>query len=152
MLIDIRATVRVNTILGAFARLQRLPMTAIYKTLRKPMHLDQRDHRDKQRGPRGAWAPLASTTLAAYARLGYRRNRRILNRLPNARKTYVSARALTMRSRVYWSMIHQAGGRNGRGAWVPQRQFFWISKQLRKQAAREFRRAMWARWRGLPYP
>lgn len=153
MLIDVKATVRINSIIAAIGRLQRLPMTKIYKQLRKPMHVDQRDHRDKQRGPRGPWAPLAPSTKARYAREGRRRNRRILARLPNARFTKITAAALIMRSRVKWSLAHQDGPtRVGRGSILPQRQFFWISKQLRRQAAREFRRAMWMRWRGLKYP
>jgi len=153
MQIDIKATVRVGGVLAAFARLRKTDVRAALKQLRKPMHKDQRDHRDKMRGPRGPWAPLASTTLERYARAGIRRNRRILAKLPNPRVTTITANALIMKSRVKWSMAHQDGPTKvGHGAVLPQRQFLWISRELRRQARREFRRAMWARWLGRRYP
>lgn len=152
MQIDILAVVRVGGIISAFQRVKRMDMRQVYRKLRKPMHKDQREHREAQRGPRGPWAPLASTTLARYARQGIRRNRRILAKLPNPRYTIVTSAMLRMRSRVRWSGAHQNGPtRVGRGSVLPQRQFLWISKQLRKEAAREFRRALWARWLGRPY-
>jgi hypothetical protein len=152
MLIGVRASVNVNPILAAFGRLRTFEVRRALKRLRKPMHADQRDHRDKMRGPRGPWAPLASTTLERYAREGRRRNRRILGKLPNPRTTTITSSSLIMRSRVKWSMAHQNGPtRVGRGAILPQRQFMWISKQLRREARREFSRAMWARWLGRPY-
>lgn len=153
MQIDISGTVNINGVLAALTRLRRLDVPAALRKLRRPMHKDQRDHRDKQQGPRGPWAPLASTTLARYARSGIRRNRRILGRLPNPRRTTVTAFALIMRSVVRWSMAHQDGPtRVGHGAVLPQRQFMWISRDLIREARREFRRAMWARWLGRPYP
>lgn len=152
MQIDITAKVRVGGIISALQRIGRVDLKQVYRKLRKPMHKDQREHRDAQRGPRGPWAPLASTTLARYAREGKRRNRRILAKLPNPRYTIVTSAMLRMRSRVKWSMAHQDGPtRVGRGSMLPQRQFLWISKQLRREAAREFRRALWARWLGKPY-
>lgn len=153
MLINIRANVNVGGILAAFARLRRTDMRKALRQLRKPMHTDQKDHRDKQRGPRGPWAPLASTTLERYARAGVRRNRRILANLPNPRTTRITYNALIMRSRVKWSMAHQDGPtRVGHGSVLPQRQFLWISHELRRKARREFRRMLWARWLGRPYP
>lgn len=153
MQVQIRATVNVGLVMAAFARLRRTDVRSALKRLRKPMHKDQVDHRDKQRGPRGPWAPLASTTLERYARAGIRRNRRILARLPNPRVTTITANSLIMRSRVKWSMAHQDGPtRVGRGSILPQRQFLWISRELRREARREFRRAMWARWLGRRYP
>lgn len=152
MLIEIRGTINVNPILAAFARLRKFEVRKALKNIRKPMHRDQRDHRDKMRGPRGPWAPLAATTLQRYAREGKRRNRRILARLPNPRTTTITANSLIMRSRVKWSMAHQDGPtRVGRGAILPQRQFMWISRELRRAARREFSKAMWARWLGRPY-
>lgn len=153
MQVEIQATVNLGGVLAALSRLRKTDVRGALRKLRKPMHKDQRDHRDKQRGPRGPWAPLASTTLARYARAGVRRNRRVLGKLPNPRVTVVTASSLIMRSRVKWSMAHQDGPtRVGRGSILPQRQFLWISRELRREARREFRRAMWARWMGRRYP
>jgi hypothetical protein len=153
MLIDVTGTVRIGAVMSCLNRLQRFDFKKVFKRLRKPMHKDQADHRDKQRGPRAAWPPLAATTRARYARLGYRRNRRILNRLPNARQTLVTAQELRMKSRVPWSMAHQNGPtRVGRGSILPQRQFLWISSSLRAEARKEFRRAMLHGFMGWKYP
>lgn len=150
---DIYADVRIGGILAAFEHLRKLDIKAVFLKLRKPMHYDQRDHRDRQRGPQGPWQQLAPSTKARYAREGKRRNRRILARLPNARYTIVTARALTMRSRVRWSMAHQDGPtRVGRGARLPQRQFLWISKRLLQEARRHFNLALWQRWRQVSFP
>lgn len=153
MLIRVSATVNVGGVLAALAGLRRVDIRAAFGKLRRPMHADQRDHRDKQRGPRGPWAPLAATTLARYARMGIRRNRRVLAKLPNPRVTTITASALVMRSRVAWSLAHQDGPtRVGHGAILPQRQFLWISRELIRQAKKEFLRAMWCRFMGKPYP
>lgn len=153
MQVQITATVRVSGVLAALARLRKTDVRAALKKLRKPMHRDQRDHRDKQRGPNGPWRALAPSTLERYAREGRRRNRRILGKLPNPRITTVTAERLTMKSRVKWSLAHQDGPtRVGRGSILPQRQFLWISRALRAEAKREFKRAMWARWLGRRYP
>ena len=149
----LRVDVNVGGLMAALHRLRPGNFKPVFAQLRKPMHKDQRDHRDKQRGPRSSWAPLASTTLARYAREGKRRNRRILARLPNARFTIVRSEELIMRSRVKWSMAHQDGPTKvGRGAIIPQRQFLWISAALIADAKREFKRALWCRFWGLRYP
>ncbi len=149
----LRVDVKMGGLIAALGRLGNGNHKPIFAQLRKPMHKDQRDHRDKQRGPRSSWVPLAATTLARYAREGKRRNRRILARLPNARGTILKSDELIMRSKVKWSNAHQDGPtRVGRGAIVPQRQFLWISAHLVAEAKREFRRALWCRFWGIRYP
>jgi hypothetical protein len=144
---DIYANLRIGGIIAAFEHLRKLDIKAVLLKLRKPMHYDQRDHRDRQRGPNGPWQQLAASTKARYAREGKRRNRRILAKLPNARYTIVNSRSIRMRSRVSWSMAHQDGPtRVGRGSRIPQRQFLWISKRLKEEARRHFEAALWARW------
>lgn len=144
---DIFANLRIGGILAAFEHLRKLDIKAVFLKLRKPMHFDQRDHRDRQRGPNGPWQQLASSTKARYAREGKRRNRRILAKLPNARFTIVTSRSIKMRSRVRWSMAHQDGPtRVGRGSRLPQRQFLWISKRLKQEARLHFEMALWKRW------
>lgn len=144
---DIYATIRLGGLVAAFEHMRKLDIKAVFLKFRKPMHYDQRDHRDRQRGPNGPWQQLAASTKARYAREGRRRNRRILARLPNARYTIVTSRSIRMRSRVRWSLAHQDGPtRVGHGARLPQRQFLWISKRLMQEARRYFNLALWVRW------
>lgn len=148
-LVDVHVDIRYGTVLALFAKMRRMDLRRVFRGLRRPMHLDQRDHRDKQRGPGSTWKALAPSTLARYAREGKRRNRRILAKLPNSRTTILTADSLKMRSRVRWSMAHQAGAVVGHGSRLPQRQYMWISKQLIRQARHAFREALWARWAGI---
>jgi phage gpG-like protein len=149
VLLEINATVKIGGVLAAFHRMSRGDFSRTFRRLRKPMHKDMRHHRDLQRGPAGPWAPLAASTKERYAREGKRRNRRVLARLPNARKTKATADRLVMFSPVKWSMAHQDGPtRVGRGSLLPQRQFFWISRSLRLEAVREFERTLNDRWHG----
>lgn len=150
---DINVDVRIGGVLMAFSELRKTDLRQTFAKLRKPLHWDQRDHRDKQSGPLGRWQPLAKTTLDRYAREGKRRNRRILARLPNARATKFDSRQLVLYSRVRWSNAHQDGPTIvGRGARLPQRQFFWISRGMRITARDAFIMAYYRRWgqlRGL---
>lgn len=150
---DITCDVRIGGIAIAFSILSKTDFRQTFTKLRKPLHWDQRHHRDHQRGPRGPWAPLAASTKARYARMGKRRNRRVLARLPNARRTKVSARELVMTSPVKWSMAHQDGpSRVGHGARLPQRQFFWISKEFMREAKYQFELALYSRWKRMRTP
>lgn len=148
---QVDAIVNINGVLAAFVRLGRADFTAALRRCRKPAHYDQRDHRDRQRGPQGPWPALAASTLAKYAKAGKRRNRRILARLPNARRAAITSLKLTLKSPVPWSMAHQDGPtRVGRGSMLPQRQFFWWSTAFMKVAQNEFRWALWKKWLGIP--
>lgn len=150
-LIDVHGDVKIGNVLLAFIRLRRGDFRQALLRLRKPARRDQREHKIRQQGPRGPWAPLAASTLERYARLGKRRNRRILARLPNSLAATVTPDRLTLKSRVRWSMAHQDGPtRVGRGSILPQRQFLWISNDLRKDVRREFTRALFRRWLGIP--
>ena len=147
-LVDVHGSVRVGGILALLSKMRKTDYKEVFKRLRKPMRKDQRRHRDAQRGPRGPWAPLSPYTKARYAREGKRRNRRILARLPNTGVSIVTSDMLRLRSRVKWSGAHFAGPtRVGRGSILPQRQMWWISTELKRQARDEFKRALIERWR-----
>lgn len=150
-LVNIHADVRIGGVLMAFSYLTRTDFRQTFLRLRKPMHWDQMDHKARQRGPTSPWQQLAPSTLAKYAKLGKRRNRRILAKLPNARQTEVTSKALIMKSRVRrWSNAHQDGPtRVGRGARLPQRQFLWISDGLRKEARLQFQLTLISRWNAI---
>lgn len=151
-LIDITADVKIHNVLLAFIRLGRKDFRATLLRCRKPARADQRTHKIQQQGPRGPWPRLAASTLARYARQGKRRNRRILARLPNSLLATTTPDRMRLESRVRrWSMAHQDGPtRVGHGAILPQRQFLWISDDLRKAVRREFVRALFRRWLGVP--
>lgn len=154
-MIVIKATANISSVADALirTRLRKRDLVAVYRRLRTPMWLDQRRHWKAEEGPRGPWAPLAPSTLARYAREGRRRNIRILRRLPDAGKMVVTSKSLTLKSPVRWSLAHFDGPtRVGRGALVPMRQYWWISKTLVSDARAEFRRALIRRWRGQRYP
>lgn len=105
-----------------------------FRQLKKPMRADQRSHSKQKEGPDGAWP--ARKRLGSGTKKARRRNaRKLLGRLPNAIVVKSYRSAVVAQSRASWSSVHQEGGRVGRGAVVPRRQFLWISDELLKTAA-----------------
>lgn len=151
-LVDIEAHVDITAIIRQMNRVGRFRTAPLMKALRKPTAEDQKRHRDQMRGPQGPWAPLAPSTLARYARMGIRRNRRLLAKLPLVRRTTVKAAELIIKSPVKWSMAHFAGAIVGHGARLPQRQYWWISPQLKREIRRLAEAALIAHWNGRPFP
>jgi len=149
-LVAIEGIVEFKGIANKLRLMGRRDFRDAFYEIKPPALRDQRDHRNRMRGPKGAWPFLASTTLKRYARSGKRRNRQILGRLPMARLTKITGDFLLIRSRVPWSMAHQDGPTVvGHGSILPQRQFFWISKWLADRAREIFERAMIKRWQGF---
>lgn len=148
MLAQLGITVHIRGPLTALERLGRLETAKVLRGLRKPAKGDQLDHRRKQVGPQGPWPRLAPSTLERYAKMGRRRNRRMLGRLSTALMSSVSPTRLKITSRVKWAMAHQDGPtRVGRGSVVPQRQFLWISGGLEKTVKKHFQDALYAKWK-----
>lgn len=165
-MIDVECTVRVDGIVAALHRLAKLDRTRVFKELRGPARFDQNHHDRTAEGPDGRWPALAASTLArnkwirsrkgtkAKARLpGSRRrrpkSRKLLGRLPRALESIVSAHSLAIRSRVRrgLGLVHQAGGRAGRGSRIPRRQYLWISDWLKEKARVAFQDALLRSWR-----
>ncbi|MGE0547612.1 MAG: phage virion morphogenesis protein [Kofleriaceae bacterium] len=122
--------------LGRFGR----DLRPVFREMRAVVLDDQRQHRMKQEGPEGRWAPRAASTVERYAstrrsnrreRLGGLKRRRqrlparILGRLPSAIDVLMDNRRLRVESKVPWSSAHQDG--DGR---LPRRTFLWISTPL----------------------
>lgn len=127
--------------------LTRLDIKPALRKIRNHMRDDQRDHQKRRQGPGGKrWKRLAPSTRERYARDGNRRNFGLLGRLPNSKKSRLDHASVELYSPVKWSMAHQAGARVGRGAILPQRQFFWISAKLEKKAAEEIEKFYMAKW------
>lgn len=131
-------------------------LKSAFRTLAKPLRKDQSDHAAQKAGSRGKWPQLAKGTLrnrrsaraqikaaktapqATTKRASRRRNppRKLLGRLPRAIKTTVGDLFIRMESLVPFSMVHQKGGRVGKRALLPAREFLWISKAAHKNAAK----------------
>ncbi|MDQ3295077.1 MAG: phage virion morphogenesis protein [Myxococcota bacterium] len=106
----------------------------VFRDLKKPMRLDQREHAKDRSGPLGSWAARAPTTLAKLRSGGRRLRKRPLGRLTTAVTYRATRTGLMAESRVAWSGVHQEGGRVGRGSVIPARPFLWISDELLRKA------------------
>jgi len=150
---DLDVTIDVTGINDAFAALMRHDFPRTFAKLRKPLHEDQRAHAHAESGPQMKWRPLAKSTVEHYARTGRGgANRRLLAKLPSARRTLVNARKLVMYSPIRWAAAHQDGpARTGRGgrSLIPQRQYLWISKEFMKLAGQSFADALYRRWKSM---
>ncbi len=155
-MIDVKAIVRIKAPMRMLRDIVRFDPKPVFQLLRKPAHIDQRQHDSAARGPDGPWPQLAASTIARNRfnrtvkgakgkrtiRLGGSTKHKLLGRLPRAMKDIVSSRSLIVRSRVGWSIAHQGGAVVGNGARLPRRQFAWISKWLGEQARVAFERAI----------
>lgn len=127
----VSATVELGDVekgLDAAARRAR-SLGPAFRALKKPMREDQKDHGRRQRGPFGAWARRAPSTLAAY-RARRKRIPRPLGRLLSAVAYKADAGGVSAESRVGWSMAHMEPTRVGRGVKLKARPFLWISRKL----------------------
>jgi hypothetical protein len=151
-LVDISVNVDIATVIRQFNRMASFSTAPLMRALRRPTFADQKRHRDQMRGPQGPWKRLAPSTLEKYARMGIRRNRRILAKLPLAKRTTVTAHELVIRSPVRWSMAHFRGAIVGRGSRLPQRQYWWISPRLIRDIRLTAEAALMAHWNGRSFP
>lgn len=102
---------------------------SVFKELKAPLRLDQRDHAKRREGPDSGWAPRSQATLDRQ-RAGRRRLRRPMGRLPTAVAYTATGTAVEARSRALWSGIHQEGGVAGKGSRIPARPFLWVSESM----------------------
>lgn len=102
--------------------------------LKKPLRLDQVDHRKKRQGPSAMWAPRAASTRDRRLQSPKHRAARLLGRLPGAVTYTADSTGVRGRSRVLWSGVQQDGGTVGRGSRIPGRPFLWISDDMLRVA------------------
>jgi len=117
----------------------------VFAALKKPMAVDQREHRKAKEGPGGAWAPRAESTKHDGKR---KLARSLLGRLPTAVKYTADATSVIGESRVAWSAAHEEGATVGHGARLPSRVFLWLSDKLLDIAVEAIDAAMAAAWGG----
>jgi len=173
--VDVKLEVIAHGAMAAFRRMSELDKAKVFRGLKLPTRIDQRQHHQAERAPSARWPALAPSTIERnkYARAtkGRKRaigkgrgqrwrkslgrisavmGRKLLRRLPGAILASVTSRSLIWRSRVGWASVHQFGGRAGNGARIPQRQFLWISPWLERTAREHFEKALVATFtRGL---
>jgi hypothetical protein len=154
----VRMHVRYSGVLAALQRLRAPDMLRAYRELRGPARYDQRHHDRRSEGPDGRWPSLAPATIARRRRKrgkdknGRRRGwpKKLLGRLPVSLRSIATSRSLVVQSAIRrpgLGFVHQKGGRIGRGARVPRRQYLWISDWLERQAIRAFRLALVRSWK-----
>lgn len=144
----IGATVNLSSVMHAFDRLKRTDGRKVFRTARKPMREDLREHSRSQSAPTRRWPPLAATTLVRRGRARTGRSRRLLGRIPGAHKLTSGVdfvRATWLRP---WFRVHRRGGVVGHGSKIPARDFAWISSKLKKQVTKLWRDALGRAWAG----
>lgn len=126
-----------------------------FRKLRTPLRKDQKDHMRAQSGPGGKWPGLSTATREKRLKMGGRRgaltkkgklrksaqrklNFMLSSKLLKGAKIKVRPNQISETSKVKWSGAQQEGGRVGRGATLPEREFMWISDPLFALALRRF--------------
>lgn len=123
-------------------------MRPVFRKTRGDFRKDQRDHMKRQKSSGGAkWAGLAPSTrekrLSTGGRAGKftkrgvmrrgvsrRLNRTLSGRLLARAIIKITTSEISFRSRIPWAGVHQKGGRVGKGARVPKREFLWVSDRF----------------------
>ncbi len=112
----------------ALNAMRRPDLRPVWKDAKKPIRADIADHRNRQSGPDGKWAPRASSTRLKAGRRG--RPRKILGKLPTGLTTKSDRRKIAMASRAPWSEVQRSGGTAGHGAKIPARNFLYASDNV----------------------
>ena len=118
----------------------------VWRAAKKDLREDLKQHFADARGPDGAWAPRAQSSVERILGAGGRRRnvtrkgavkkgaaRRLKNQLGRLRTAWritYSARQIEATSSVKWAGVHQYGGTAGHGSSIPARPFAWVSDVL----------------------
>jgi hypothetical protein len=137
----------------------------VFKDLKKPWREDLKAHASRERGPDGKWPKLAASTSGRYEhrssqrkrltggrsgpvqkKLIRRRSRKLLGKLPSAVTFRAKAGSIMGVSKVPWSEIMNEGGRVGRGAVLPKREFLFVSPAFQKLAGQKMAEYVVKEW------
>lgn len=134
----------------ALNTLRRPDLRPAWKEARIPLREDIKDHRARQAGPGGSWAPRSGASrTGAKRKPGSKRKprqRKLLGKLPTALTTISDRRRVAMKSRVAWSDVHTTGGTVGHGAKIPPRPFLWASDKVLTTIAALVSKALARAW------
>ncbi len=139
----------------------------VWRKTRGAMRKDQRQHVRQQRASSGArWKPLAASTVEKRTKKARRRKKnftrkgrlrkpvqkrldRILSgKILSFTETRMRHDFMEIRQSKEWAKVHQAGGRVGKGATVPAREFLWVSRSFVRIVAREMEIHLKNAWDG----
>jgi len=114
----------------------------VFLKARKYLRRDTSDHQKKLEGPTGRWKGLAPSTIAqrmqragkqGRARRAHRvgpirrpRGAILGRKLTNAYQVFIWDEKMIAKSRVAWSGVQAYGGRAGKGAVIPGRDWLWV--------------------------
>lgn len=147
-MLQITGTIRLHEVkAGMHGMLRQSESTAarsFFESVRKPAQQDLREHQKERKGEVGAWPPLDPETLRnrqlvrarRKGRKPGRRRRspgfaaRMLGVVPRAWKAFVSEDGLLLRNMIPWASVHDQGGRGGKGATIPRRQFVYFGRDF----------------------
>jgi hypothetical protein len=146
-MLQITGTIRLHEVqAGLHGMLRQAESTAarsFFESVRKPAQQDLREHQKERKGEVGAWPALDPATmrnrqLARARRKGRKPGRRrrapgiarMLGVVPQAWKAFVSEDGLLLRNMVRWAGVHDEGGRAGKGATMPRRQFVYFGRDF----------------------
>lgn len=147
-MIGVDAKVNIVGALKRFESVRRVDQRKIMTAAKKPVRESLREIAKTQASPSGRWKGLASSTKARRARGGSpSARRRVLGRLPNARKITSGVDFVRGESLVRWSGAHQRGGRVGRGTRLIARDFMWIPRKLVKAVKDVIRKGLYEAWK-----
>lgn len=147
-------TTDLRSLKKAFRKMERagIDTRKVWRKVKTPLRKDQAEHIKDQKDSDGAtWKPLAVGTrdkrLSKGGKAGKftkrgklkksaeRKLGRVLSRrLVSGAKVRITRRSISIRSKVRWAGIHQHGGRAGRGAMIPKREFMYVSEELQIKA------------------
>ncbi len=131
-----------------FDSVRRVDRRKMMTQARQPMRVSLREIAKTQTAPDGRWKGLAESTRERRARGGTpSARRRVLGRLPNARKITSGLDFVRAESLVRWSGAHKRGARVGRGTRLIARDFMWIPRKLVKEIRRIIRKGLYAAWK-----
>ena len=137
--------INIADVLDGLAKLDRAArdQSPLFRALKRPMKDDQRNHQKLKMGPDGPWPARSKLTKerGRFKRKGAsgvttrkRLAPNLLGKLSTSISLASSARNVIAASKIPWSMVHQEGGKVGRGSVLPARPFMWMSEDFLKLA------------------
>jgi hypothetical protein len=139
--------VDIRPVLRAFDRVSKTDGRKVFSASRKPLRSDLREHAKDQSGPSGRWPGLAASTIERRAR-GPRRRRKLLGRLPAAVRVTTGSDFIRAEWMPKFSRLQKEGGRGGKNARIPGRDFAWLSKKVVRAVRDLFVAALDRAWAG----
>lgn len=141
--VDLEAVVNLRDVENGLRRMQLagMDLRPVFRASEHAFRADMKQHQKERRGERGSWSRLATSTIlhrkARTGKQGRKRSKppkgtrlKILGNLVSAGRFNITSSRMKLISVIKWSGVHQRGGIAGRGARIPQREYYWASPRL----------------------